>query len=176
MGWLRRGRKGASDEPLGKNDFLVYVRRYANEAASLEQFAEFKTWLVEYAGIDDWVFCGVAVAEDENGIFWYIAVVDATPDARTLNEFMWTGEPQEIDRTGSWTSSVGRRARLSSPGSSGLSQSLRSSVLTGRGSFRVPRDSDGCGGRNLRVAHLGRGSSSPPSSFLTELLGPIQPP
>jgi hypothetical protein len=29
--------------------------------------------------------------------FWYIAVVDATPDARTFNEFMWTGEPQEID-------------------------------------------------------------------------------
>jgi len=23
--------------------------------------------------------------------------VDATPDARTFNEFMWTGEPQEID-------------------------------------------------------------------------------
>jgi hypothetical protein len=97
VGWFRRGRKGASDEPLGKNDFLVYVRRYANEAASLEQFAEFKTWLVEYARIDDWVFCGVALAEDENGIFWYIAVVDATPDARTFNEFMWTGEPQEID-------------------------------------------------------------------------------
>ena len=97
VGWFRRRQKSASDEPLGKNDFLVYVRRYANEAATLEQFAEFKTWLVDYAGIDDWVFCGASLAEDENGIFWYIAVVDATPDARTYNEFIWTGEPQEID-------------------------------------------------------------------------------
>ena len=80
-------------------------------------------------------------------MFWHIAVVDATPDARTFNEFVWTGSLQGTRRglgLADPQSDGGRDS--SSPGYSGQSQSLRSSDQTGRGSFRVPRVSDGCGG------------------------------
>jgi hypothetical protein len=91
MGWFRRGHRST---PV--REFLVYVYQYRTELASREQYADFKKW-VEQAGIHDWVFGGLAVGEDEEGTFWDIAVVDATPDARTFNEFPWRGDFQDID-------------------------------------------------------------------------------
>ena len=94
-GWFRRRRKGASDEPLSENDFLVYVYQL-NESASREQYAEFETWLVEYAGIVDWVFCGLAAGEDEGGCS---GTSRSWTPRRTHapSTSSWTGSLQEID-------------------------------------------------------------------------------
>jgi hypothetical protein len=88
VGWFRRGHESASDE----REILVYVHQYPTELACREQYGQFKQW-AESAGIHDWVFCGMSMDQD----VWFITVVDATPGARTLNEFKWTGDIWDVD-------------------------------------------------------------------------------
>ena len=112
MGWFRRRQKGASDEPLRENDFLVYVYRYISDSAASEQFAEFERWPTEYAGTSDWVFCGLAASHDEGGMFVRHRGRGRHPRRRTFNEFVWMAASRELDEDWVWRSSVGRRARL----------------------------------------------------------------
>jgi hypothetical protein len=78
-----------SDAP----DILVYAYRYSAEPASRKEYDGFSSWL-RRAGIEG-VSAYRGKSTEEGTEFWFIVVVDFL-GGRTLEEFAWTGEVQDL--------------------------------------------------------------------------------